>query len=41
MITDVYLLALAVRHAAQFVTFDTSVPRDAVVGSDKSHVLVL
>jgi len=40
-ITDVYLLALAVRHAGQFVTFDGSVSRDAVVGADKTHVLVL
>jgi predicted nucleic acid-binding protein len=40
-ITDIYLLALAVRHSGQFVTFDTSVARNAVVGADKRHVLVL
>ena len=40
-ITDVYLLALAVRHDGQFVTFDTSIARDAVRGADKRHVLVL
>jgi uncharacterized protein len=40
-ITDVYLLALAVQHRGQFVTLDTSIAHDAVVGADKSHVLVL
>ena len=40
-ITDVYLLALAVRHGGRFVTFDTAASRDAVVGVDKRHVVVL
>jgi hypothetical protein len=40
-ITDVYLLALAVRHGGQFVTFDASVARDAVIGSERTHILVL
>jgi toxin-antitoxin system PIN domain toxin len=40
-ITDIYLLALAVRHGGQFVTFDTAVARDAVAGAEKGHVLVL
>ena len=40
-ITDVYLLALALRHGGQFVTFDTSVSRDAVLGTQKSHLLVI
>ena len=40
-ITDVYLLALAVRHGGRFVTFDTSVPHDAVIGAEKSRVVVL
>jgi len=40
-ITDVYLLALAVRHGGQFVTFDAAVSRAAVIGADKTHVLVL
>ncbi len=40
-ITDVYLLALALRHRGQFVTFDTSVSRDAVLGTQKSHLLVI
>ncbi len=40
-ITDVYLLALAVRHAGRFVTFDSSISRDVVIGADKAHLLVL
>lgn len=40
-ITDIYLLALAVRHDGQFVTFDTSIARDAVKGVDKRHLFVL
>jgi uncharacterized protein len=40
-ITDVYLLALAVRHGGRFVTLDASVALDAVVGAEKSHVVVL
>ena len=40
-ITDVYLIALAVRHGGRFVTLDAAVARDAVIGSAKRHVLVL
>ena len=40
-ITDVYLLALAVRHGGQFVTFDASVSLDAVRGAGKNHFLTL
>ena len=40
-LTDVYLLALAVRHRGRFVTFDASIPPDAVAGASKSHLLVL
>ena len=40
-ITDVYLLALAVRHGGQFVTFDTTVSRAAAIGADRNHLLVL
>jgi uncharacterized protein len=40
-LTDVYLLALAVRHSGQFVTSDTSVSLDAVRGAKKTHVLTL
>jgi toxin-antitoxin system PIN domain toxin len=40
-ITDVYLLALAIRHDGRFVTFDPAVARDAVIGADESRLLVL
>ena len=40
-ITDIYLLALAVRHGGQFVTLDASVAHEAVADAQKSHVLVL
>ena len=40
-VSDVYLLALAVRHGGRLVTFDTSVSRDAAIGADPSHVLAL
>lgn len=40
-ITDLYLLALAVRHGGRFATFDASVSRDAVEGAGKQHLVVL
>ncbi|MGH8673335.1 MAG: TA system VapC family ribonuclease toxin [Burkholderiales bacterium] len=40
-LTDVYLLALAVRHGGRFVTFDASVALDAIRGAEKKHVLAL
>ena len=40
-LSDVYLLALAVRRKGHFVTFDTSVPLDAVKGARKSHIVIL
>jgi toxin-antitoxin system PIN domain toxin len=40
-LTDVYLLALAVRRGGQFVTFDESVARDAAKGAERKHLLVL
>lgn len=40
-VTDVYLLALAVARGGRFVTFDRSVPVDAVVGAGESHLVVL
>jgi hypothetical protein len=40
-ITDLYLLALAVRHAGRFVTFDASISLDAVRGAEKKHLLAL
>lgn len=40
-LTDVYLVALAVRHAGRFVTFDAGIPIGAVRGADKRRLLVL
>lgn len=40
-VTDVYLLAVAVRRGGQFVTFDTSVSVDAVGSAEKKHLLIL
>ncbi len=40
-LTDIYLLALAVRYRGQFVTFDTSVSLDAVEGTKKNQLLIL
>jgi uncharacterized protein len=40
-ITDVYLLALAVRHKGRFVTLDRSVSHEAVVGAGEADILVL
>lgn len=40
-LTDLYLLALAVRHKGQFVTFERTIAPDAVVGTDKTRLLIL
>jgi hypothetical protein len=40
-LTDVYLLALAVRHRGRLVTFDRAIPLNAVPGAQKKHLLVL
>lgn len=40
-ITDVYLLALAVRHGGRLVTFDGSIAREAVRGAEGHHLLQL
>lgn len=40
-ITDLYLLALVVQHGGQFVTFDGSIPLEAVRQAEKKHLLVL
>ncbi len=37
-ITDVYLLALAVRRRGRFVTFDTRISPDAVPGADGRYL---
>jgi predicted nucleic acid-binding protein len=39
-VTDAYLLALAVAHGGRFATFDQTVPREAVRGSN-AHSMVL
>lgn len=40
-LTDIYLLALAVRHKARFVTFDGAVSLDAIRGATAMHILIL
>lgn len=40
-VTDLYLLALAVRHGGRFVTYDGGVPLSAVRGATPQHLLVL
>ncbi len=40
-LTDVYLLALAVRRAGRFVTFDASIALDAIPGATKQHLVLL
>jgi len=40
-VTDVYLLALAVRHSGRFVTFDGAVPLSAVLRAEKEHLVVI
>ncbi len=40
-ITDLYLLALAVRHDGAFVTFDGSIAVNAVHGAVKRHLTTL
>jgi toxin-antitoxin system PIN domain toxin len=40
-LTDIYLLALAVRHRGQFVTFDGAISIDAVCGAEKTHLVIL
>ncbi len=40
-LTDLYFLALTVRHGGRFVTFDASVPVSAIRGAEKRHILAL
>ena len=40
-ITDIYLLALAVKHAGRLITLDTRISRSAVVGATPEHLVVL
>ena len=40
-ITDVYLLALAVKNGGRLVTFDRSIPLAAVRGAEPRHLVVI
>jgi toxin-antitoxin system PIN domain toxin len=40
-LTDLYLLALAVKHHGRFLTFDREIPLNAVRGAKKEHLVVL
>jgi len=40
-LTDLYLLALALRHSGQFVTFDSAVSLEAIRGAEKKHIVSL
>jgi toxin-antitoxin system PIN domain toxin len=40
-LTDLYLLALAMRHGGRFVTFDSAVPLAAIRGAEKKHLVTL
>ena len=40
-LSDLYLLALAVGNRGRLVTFDRSIPMEAVHGAGRKHILVL
>ena len=40
-LTDAYLLGLAVRNDGRLVTFDRSIPTEAVVGARPDHLVLL
>lgn len=40
-ITDIYLLALALRHHGRLATFDTGIARSAVKGATDRHLVTL
>jgi uncharacterized protein len=40
-LTDIYLLALAVKHGGRLVTFDRSIPLSAVHGATAGNLVVL
>ncbi len=40
-ITDLYLLALAVKHGGTLVTFDQNIPLEAVCGANAHHLKLL
>jgi predicted nucleic acid-binding protein len=40
-LTDIYLLALAVKHGGRLVTFDQAIPIAAVRGAQTHHLVVI
>ncbi len=40
-VTDLYLLALAVHQGGCFVSFDPSIPRTAIRGAERKHLIAL
>jgi uncharacterized protein len=40
-LTDIYLLALAVKHGGRLVTFDRAIPIAAVRGAQPQHLVVI
>ena len=40
-LTDLYLLALAVRHRGRFVSFDSSIPLTGIKGAEKRHLVAV
>jgi predicted nucleic acid-binding protein len=40
-LTDIYLLALAVKHGGRLVTFDHAIPMAAVRGARPEHLVVI
>ena len=40
-LTDIYLLALAVKHDGRFITFDATVPVSAVTNARNHHLVVV
>jgi toxin-antitoxin system PIN domain toxin len=40
-LTDLYLLALAIRHRGRFITFDRSIPVEAIRGATTKDIVVL
>ena len=41
MITDLYLLALAMKHGGRLVTLDARIPINAVIGATPTHLVTL
>jgi toxin-antitoxin system PIN domain toxin len=40
-VTDLYLVALAVKHGGRLATFDGAIPLSAIPGASKKHVVVI